>query len=616
MQLTALDWGIIAVYLIVSVVIGVAFIRKGSKSLADFFVSGRNVPWWLAGISMVATTFAADTPLAVTGFVIKDGIVKNWIWWSGVFSGMLAVFLFARLWRRSEVLTDVEFVEIRYAGRAARFLRGFRALYLALPINLTIIGWVCLGMQKVVATLLGSTAMFSVLGRAELNELAWSVIYVLFAVTLLYIYMSGLWGVVATDFFQFFIAMLGAIVLAIVCVDAVGGIAALKQGLADQFADAGASYLRFLPHLENTAGAAQVGTIALTTFLAYVTLQWWASSYPGAEPGGGAYVAQRMFSTRSPKESLLATLLFNVCHYALRPWPWILVALCALVIYPELAKPGQDAEVGYPMMIARFMPPGFLGLIIVSFLAAFMSTISTQINLAASYLVNDLYKPFFQPVTACPHCGKTHRATFADAHYVIVSRLATALMAVGGILVARQMNTVGGAWEFILALSAGTGAVFILRWYWWRINAWSEISAMTASFVIAVGFMLFRRDMDFATRLALTTLGTTIVWVAVTFLTEPTPMDKLEQFFAKVRPGGIGWAEVARRRPDVQADTGLIYDFGAFVCGSAFVLLILFGSGKLFLGYYSTGIVLTLLGAAAGGAVVALMKKKGWDRME
>lgn len=634
MQLATLDWIIIAVYLLVSIIIGVAFVKKGSKSLTDFFVSGRSVPWWLAGISMVATTFAADTPLAVTGIVIGSGIAGNWIWWSGIFSGMLTVFLFARLWRRSEVLTDVEFVDIRYAGKPANFLRGFRAVYLALPINLTIIGWVCLGMQKVVKTLLGEMPAYAALTPEELHTMSWQIMYILFFVTTLYIFMSGLWGVLATDFFQFSIALGSAIVLAFVCVDAVGGMSVVRETLMERYGSDGMNFLRFLPKFTSGEEATlvdgvKVGTIAFSTFLAFVTLQWWASSYPGAEPGGGAYVAQRMFSTRTPKESLMATLLFNVCHYALRPWPWIVVALCALVIFPALGEKGADAESGYPMMIAKYMPTGFLGLIIVGFLAAFMSTISTQINLAASYLINDLYKPYFRPMVNCEKCGKSFKPTFSEGHYIRASRVATVLLAIAGVVVGQQMDTVKGAWEFILALSAGTGAVFILRWYWWRINAWTEISAMVTSFVIAITLMLINkfnpivledlRKVDrigFAARLLITTIGTTIVWLIVTFLTRPTPMEKLERFYMKVRPGGPGWRPVAKRCPTVKADTGLVYDLLAFACGSACVLLLLFGSGKLILGFHGPGVVLTGLGIAAGAAVFALMKKKGWSAME
>ncbi|MDQ3388049.1 MAG: Na+:solute symporter, partial [Gemmatimonadota bacterium] len=444
MTLAVADWLIIAGYFVLTAVISFAFVRRGSRSLEDYFVSGRSLPWWLAGTSMVATTFAADTPLAVTGMVAAHGVAGNWLWWNMVMSGILTVFFYARLWRRAEVVTDAEFAEIRYAGRPAAFLRGFRALYLALPINLIVMGWVNLAMVKI----LGVTFGFD----------PWISLFVLFLITAAYSAVSGLWGVVVTDFVQFGLAIAGSIVLAYFAIAEVGGMDGLRAGLAARYGSA-EPMLSVLPPV----GAAWLPAI---TLFVYLGVQWWAAWYPGAEPGGGGVVAQRIFAARTEREGVLATLWFNVAHYAIRPWPWILVALSSLVLYPGLADPST----GYVRAMVELLPTPLKGLMLASFAAAYMSTISSQLNWGASYLVNDIYLRFISRES-------TERGR------VMVSRLATLVLFALSALVTTQLTTIEGAWKLLIAMGAGTGLVFILRWYWWRINAWSEISAMLASLV-------------------------------------------------------------------------------------------------------------------------------------
>lgn len=602
MQLHLIDYALIVAYLAFSVLIGVIFTRRGSRSITDFFCSGRAVPWWLAGISMVATTFAADTPLAVTGIVAKNGIAGNWLWWNFLFSGLLTVFLFARLWRRAEVLTDVEFTELRYGGKPAVVLRGFRALYLAFPINCIIMGWVTIAMQKIVAVSFNCS-----------DEKAWLIIYGLYAVTGVYIILAGLWAVLATDFFQFFIAMTGSIALAFFSLKAVGGMGGLKEGIMNLYGDQGASLLSFLPSF----GKGGIGMYPLITFLVMVTVQWWAAWYPGAEPGGGGYVAQRMFSAKNEKHSVLATLLFNIAHYALRPWPWIIVALCSLVLFPHLADP----ERGYPMMMINYLGPGFLGLLLVSFLAAFMSTIATQVNWGSSYVVNDVYKRFI----AKEDDFTSDRA--AQRNYVFISRITTFLTIIFGLIVARHMETVKQAWESILALGAGTGLVLILRWYWWRINAWSEISSMIASALLFAGIHIARwwcslkgyqfipEETFFGWSMLIIVGGSTVTWLLVTLLTRPEKEETLLNFYRKVRPGGLMWRRIGRLAPDIPVDKGLSTDFLNLVLGAVLIYGILFGFGKLILGHTQLGIILTVVGLCGGGLLYLSLSKQGWERL-
>lgn len=547
MILTSADWAIIVAYFIVSFLIGAYFTKRAGSSLEQYFISGRSIPWWLAGTSMVATTFAADTPLAVTGMTARNGVAGNWLWWSFAFSGMLTVTFFSRLWRRAGVMTDVELAQIRYSGPAASFLRGFRALYLALPINLIILGWVNLGMAKVIGLTLGIEK--------------WQAVGFCFVVTAAYSVLSGIWGVLFTDFFQFLLAMFGSISLAWFAVDAVGGMPALKARLVEQAATSG-SPLSFFPEASSS-------WMPLSVFLVYIGVNWWAVWYPGAEPGGGGFATQRMLSTIDERHSYLATLWFNIAHYGLRSWPWILVALCTIVLYPNLA----DRESGYIRAMIDHVPPVFRGIMLASFAAAYMSTISSQLNLASSYLINDFYRPFVN-------------RTASDAHYVMVSRLATVVVMLLSGAVTFYMNAVEGAWKFLMALGAGTGLVYILRWYWWRINAWSEVSAMVASFVIFVslqygGGLDYNRPEDYAQLILYTALGTTVVWVVVTYLTRPVSEEVLLSFYKRVRPSGRFWRPVAERAglSENQGGVGL----ADWLLGCGLIYCTLFGLGKMLL---------------------------------
>jgi len=575
MKLYFIDWVLIIGYFILSLGIGIAFTRKGSRSLVDFFCSGRSAPWWLAGISMVATTFAADTPLAVTGIVGKNGIAGNWLWWNFLIGNVLTVFLFARLWRRSEVITDVEFTELRYAGKPAAFLRCFRGLYLAIPFNCVVMGWVTVGMRTVIKASLNCT-----------EQQSWIIIISLYIITGLYIVLSGLWGVMMTDFFQFFIAMTGSIALAVFSVKAVGGIDALKTGLDNIYGAEGHNFLRFLPAFE-TGG---IGSYWWLAFSVTIGLIWWSAFYPGCEPGGGGYIAQRMFSTKGEKQSLLATFLFNICHFALRPWPWILTALCALVIFPDL----KNREAGYPMMMITYMKPGWLGLMFVSFLAAFMSTISSQINWSSSYIMNDVYKRFINP-------------NADEKHYVLLSRVFAVFIIAIALVVSSLFGTVKQAWEFLIGFTAGTGLVLILRWYWWRINAWSEISSMIASGIIFVfSFILTRKylpdEKQFPWQMIITIFGSIIVWLIVTYTTKPEPQEKLISFYKKVRPGGVLWKPISKLVPEIQPEKGLSLAIFDVILGVIMIYGVLFGFGKVILGYGS-GWIMIAIAAIAGIAL-------------
>lgn len=490
--------------------IGISMKKHAEDGIVHFFNGGRNIPWWLAGISMVATTFAADTPLAVTGIIASNGIAGNWIWWNFMFSGMFTVFLYSKLWHRAGVKTDVEFISLRYSGKPAKYLRGFRALYLALPINCIILGWVTVGMSKVLQVITGSPQ--------------WQIIIFLYLITTIYIAISGIWGVVSTDFFQFFVAMFGSIILMLYGLEYVGGMGGLISEFNNLFGS-NHSYFDFSPFKHPK--------ILLSTALVWIGMQWWAAWYPGAEPGGGGYIAQRMFSTKSDKDAVKATLLFNIAHYAIRPWPWIVVALISLIVYPGI----DDPEIGYPLLMVKLLPSGLLGLLLVSFISAFMSTISTHLNWGASYIVNDFYIPFMRSRDSFENKKK------AEEHYVFISRISTILMMGIAICISWFFDSVKGGWEFILSLGAGTGLVYMLRWYWYRINAWSEISAMLAAFIGSVlsNYLGFN---DFSDKMIFTTIFTTSIWLFVTFLTVPEPKEVLDVFYNKINPAGPGWKKV------------------------------------------------------------------------
>ncbi|MBN1115459.1 MAG: Na+:solute symporter [Oligoflexia bacterium] len=574
MQLHWLDWVFIFLYFLLSIYVGLRFTKKASTSIADYFVSGRSMPWWLAGTSMVATTFAADTPLAVTGLVAMNGIAGNWLWWNFLMSGMLTVFFYARLWRRAGVLTDVEFTELRYGGKPAAFLRCFRALYLAIPINCIIMSWVLLAMIKILGVTLSINKIYAVL--------------ICIGVTLIYTTLSGLWGIIFTDLIQFVIAMSGSVILMFFALNKVDGVSGLKVKLIEQYG-ADNSILNFFP----TIGSEWM---PLSAFLVYIGVQWWASWYPGSEPGGGGYVAQRMFSAKNEKHSLLATLWFNIAHYAIRPWPWILVALVTLVLYPNL----EDKESGYILAMVDLLPRGFAGLLLAAFAAAFMSTMSTMLNWGSSYFVNDFYKRFIKPEEN-------------EKHYVVVSKVSTVFLMILAGLCSMIMDTISGAWMLLMAIGAGTGLVLILRWFWWRINAWSEISSMIASFIIAVILqnvigLNAGEPKQFALVMLLTVLGTTIIWLIVTYLTKPEADTVLLKFYEKVQPGGNLWKPIALKSEITVEKKSLYNDFIGWFSGCVLVYSLLFGVGKLILGYTYSGVIILFIGLLSGYIIYKIFK--------
>ncbi|HXA65121.1 MAG TPA: sodium:solute symporter family protein [Bryobacteraceae bacterium] len=587
-QLTFSDWLVVALYFLFNLAIGFYYKSRAGKSVNEFFLSGRNVPWWLAGTSMVATTFAADTPLAVTGMVARGGIAGNWLWWNFVASGMLTVFLYARLWRRSGVMTDIEFSEIRYSGKPAAFLRGFRALYLGIPINCIILGWVNLAMVKILGLVLGVdklTALLIVLGMIGLTS---------FISTL-----SGLWGVLVTDVFQFVIKMGMVTALAVFAVRAVGGMDAMKAKLLaiDQvrLAQGGhGSVLDFVPDLSSA-------WMPMITFLVYIGMNWWATWYPGAEPGGGGYVAQRMFSAKDEKNSLLATLWFNIAHYAIRPWPWVLVALASLILFPGLADP----ETGYIRVMIAYLPPSLRGLMVAAFAAAYMSTIATQLNWGASYLVNDFYRRFL-------------KKDGSEKHYVSMSQWATIFLTIVSAVVTFYLESIAGAWKLLLVTGAGTGGVLLLRWYWWRINAWSEVSAMISGFVVSVLMQTVAgldtdKPVDFAWIMIVTVSVTTVVWLAVTFLTKPESKDTLVAFYRRTHPSAAGWRPIARLAPDVRPSTDGASNLLDWICGCVLIYGVLFGGGKLLLKDFVTGSILMAVGLGAGAFIYWDLSRRGWS---
>jgi Na+/proline symporter len=591
MQLTIADWIVIALYFAFNLLIGLYFRKRATKSVSDFFLSGRNASWWLVGTSMVATTFAADTPLVVTGLVARYGIAGNWLWWSMAFSGMLTVFFYARLWRRAGVLTDVEFAEIRYSGKPATFLRGFRAIYLGLPVNLIIMGWVNLAIVKIMILVLGVT-------KVEALLIALGIMAITASISTL----SGLWGVLWTDLFQFVLKMGMVILLAVFAVEASGGLSSLKAGLVavDQTRQSTGSVLSFLPDLHST-------WMPFIAFFVYIAMNWWASWYPGAEPGGGGYVAQRIFSAKNEKHSVLATLWFNVAHYALRPWPWILVALVAVVRFKDDPTFAADPESGYVRILISDFPVTLRGLMLAAFAAAYMSTIGTQLNWGASYLINDVYRRFMVREKG-------------EKHYVNVAQAATLLLMVLSAVVTYYMGSIEGAWKFLLAIGAGTGLVYILRWFWWRINAWSEISAMAAALVTSTVMQyVFHLDesqpSDFAYILIFTTAITTAVWLTVTFLTKPEPEEKLLSFYRRVRPNAALWKPVAKLAPDIIPQKDGMFNLIDWLSGVGMVYSFLYGSGQLILGDNAIGFMFLALGLVFGGVIYYDLNRRGWETL-
>ena len=585
MQLTYVDWSVVALYFLFNLAIGFYYKSRAGKSVNEFFLSGRNIPWWLAGTSMVATTFAADTPLAVTGMVAKGGIAGNWLWWNFVASGMLTVFFYARLWRRSGVMTDIEFSEIRYSGKPAAFLRGFRALYLGIPINCIVLGWVNKAMVDILTLILGVTTLQAL-----------GIVIGMIAITSFISTLSGLWGVLVTDVFQFVIKMGMVTVLAFYAVDATGGMHAMKSKLLALDAARGGqgSVLNFVPDLHSA-------WMPAITFFVYISLIWWSTWYPGAEPGGGGYIAQRMFCAKDEKNSLLATLWFNIAHYAIRPWPWVITALASLLLFPAL----KDPETGYIRVLIAYLPPSLRGLMVAAFAAAYMSTIATQLNWGASYLVNDFYRRFL-------------KKNASDRHYVNASQLATVFLTIVSAVVTFYMASIAGAWKLLIITGAGTGSVLLLRWYWWRINAWSEVSAMIAAFVTSVTLQTaFHLDsdqpVDFAWLMIFTVGFTTVCWLAVTFLTSPESNDTLIAFYRRTRPSFSGWRRIAVQVPEVKPSRGGLSNLLDWICGCVLIYGVLFGVGKLLLLETGLGILLVGIGLAAGAVIYWDLSRRGWS---
>ncbi len=573
------DYLIILVYFLFSIGIALYYSKRAGKSTEEFFLSGRNLPWYLAGLSMVATTFAADTPLAVTELVAKNGIAGNWVWWNFAFGGLLTVFFFAKLWRRAGIMTEVEFAELRYSGKPARFLRGFRAIYLGLFMNIIIMGWVNKAMTAIL------TGMFGI-PESE-------VIFYVFGCMLLvafYSALSGLWGVVVTDAFQFGIAMIGTIILAILVVNSsqIGGIAGMQEKLP-------AFVFDFFPTITDATSLGGAFALTAASFLAYVGIIWWASWYPGAEPGGGGYVAQRMMSAKDEKHSLFATLFFQIAHYAIRPWPWVLVGLCSLILYPQLGP--NEKGLGYIYAMNDFLPVGLKGLLVAAFFAAYMSTIATQLNWGTSYLINDFYRRFI----------KQNRE---EKHYVFASRVTTMVLMLVSIVVTLFITRISGAWEFIMEAGAGVGSVLILRWFWWRINAWSEISAMITPFVL----LPFLRYYNIAFPISLFYLVsiTTFVWVVVTLFTKPTDEEVLISFYRKIHPGGILWKKISSKLPDVKSDSGFFAMFVNWFFGVILVYSILLGTGSLLFGDYNKLLLYFIAAIISVFIIYKNLSIRGW----
>lgn len=591
MNLSSFDWSIIVAFFIVSLAVGLIVSRRAGSSASEFFLSGRNMPWWLLGVSMVATTFSSDTPNLVTGLVRENGVAGNWGWWAFLLTGMLTVFVFAKLWRRSEVMTDIEFYELRYSGKAAAFLRGFRALYLGLVFNVLVMGTVSLAAVK--------------FGQIMLGWPGWQTLLIAGSITLAYSVIGGLKAVIITDFVQFTLAMIGSIWACIYLVNLpqVGGLDNLFSHAEVQ------SKLSLLPDFSNPA-------VWVPVLLVPLAVQWWASYYPGAEPGGGGYIAQRMFSAKSEKGAIQATLFFNVAHYALRPWPWILIALASLIVFPEVSdiqaafptlsddKLGND--VAYPAMLT-LLPSGLLGLVAASLIAAFMSTISTQLNLGASYLVNDFYKRFLKP-------DASEKELVSTGRWITV---VTMTMGIGLGLVLQNANQ---AFDLLLLLGAGTGLIYILRWFWWRINAYTEIVAMLSSILIA-GYLTFLHDSTGILPMVgwqKTVLGatlTTLIWIASTYLTPATAKETLYSFYRHIQPGGPGWQKVVREAqaegialPEVKSQLPL--EILCMFIGCITVYGALFATGFWIYGQTSSAVISTVV--ALGGGIFLF---RAWDKL-
>ena len=586
MQLENIDWLIISSFFILSLVIGVIVSKKSGKDVTEFFLSGRKMPWWLLGISMVATTFSADTPNLVTDIVRTNGVAGNWVWWAFLLTGMLTVFVYAKLWRRSKVLTDLEFYELRYSGKGAAFLRGFRAFYLGAVFNILIMASVCLAGIKIGGALLGLSPVETLLISC--------------AITVLYSSIGGLRGIIITDFFQFILAMVATFWAAyeIVSLPQIQGLTNLLN------------HPDVIPKLSLIPDIADKD-LFIAVFIIPLAVQWWAVWYPGAEPGGGGYVAQRMLSAKDEKNAIWATLLFNFMHYAVRPWPWILIALASIVVFPDLeslqvAFPNTIVgnDLAYPAMIS-FLPSGLLGLLVASLIAAFMSTISTHLNWGSSYLVHDFYRRFF--VT-----------DKSEKHYVFIGRVFTVLLMIISAFFALYLNNSLQAFGIILQIGAGTGLIFILRWFWYRINVYSELTAMIVSFLVALAFeFIIPNNFSVEEKLIIGVSITTISWLIVTMVTPPSNIETLQNFYKKIQPGGPGWQKIVNeseengiiitgKKEKWDVPSGIL----CMVFGSISVYSILFGIGYILYSKITLGLVFMVISALS---VVLLMKF--WKRL-
>ena len=592
MTLSNLDWGIIILFFALTLVIGIVVSRKAGTSTTEFFLSGRNMPWWLLGISMVATTFSADTPNLVTDIVRKNGVSGNWVWWAFLLTGMLTVFVYAKLWRKSGVVTDLEFYELRYSGKGAAFLRGFRALYLGVFFNIMIMASVCLAAIKIGSVLLGFTAI--------------ETLVIASTITVLYSSLGGLKGVVITDFFQFILAM-GATFWATYYIIDLPQIGTLENLL---------THPNVLPKLDFIPDFQQ-REVFITLFILPIAVQWWSVWYPGAEPGGGGYIAQRMLSAKDEKNAVWATLLFNFAHYALRPWPWILIALASLIIFPDiqsiqLAFPNIDPSIvkddlAYPAMMT-FLPAGLIGLIVASLIAAFMSTISSHLNWGSSYVVYDFYQRFVKPDAS-------------EKELVKIGRLSTVVLMIASALFALLLSNALEAFQILLQIGAGTGLLFIMRWFWYRINAYSEVTAMTVSFILALYFKLIHEKLGFDPiandiQLVLGVAITTVSWVVVTLLTPPSDKSTLNEFYKITQPGGPGWDKVVSDAKEDGIDldtekrawnvpTGIL----CMLVGSVGIYGALFSTGYFIYGEYLEGLILFSVTILAFVLLRKLMKK-------
>ena len=582
MTLSTLDWVIIMAFFAVSLIVGLVAARTSGRTTSDFFLSGRSMPWWLLGVSMVATTFSADTPNLVTDLVRKNGVAGNWAWWAFLLTGMLTVFIYARLWRRSEVLTDLEFYEIRYSGAGAAFLRGFRAIYLGVLFNVLIMATVCLAIVKI--------------GSVMLNMEPTRTLLFASIITVLYSAVGGFKGIILTDFVQFMMAMAGTIWASIYIVNLpeIGGMEALisHPNVAGK--------LSFFPDFGNTE-------LLVSVLIIPLAVQWWAAYYPGAEPGGGGYIVQRMLAAKDENNALGATLFFNIAHYALRPWPWIVVALASLVIFPDLASIQQafphvsaniiNDDLAYSAMLT-YLPAGLIGLILASLIAAFMSTISTHLNWGSSYVVNDFYKRFVNPDAS-------------EKQLVLVGRVSTVVLMTVAAILALFLESAKAAFDIIVLMGAGTGLIFILRWFWWRINAYSELSALIISFVSALFFKLvipgyFSGHVELLLGVAITTIG----WLTVTYLTPAVDMQVLTTFYARIRPQGPGWKPVIAAGKLEAAPPGQFSrQFLAMLGGIFLVYGSLFATGSWLYGH-TTNMLISLLAAVVGGGILWISRKR------